>query len=128
MSNPVLEGFFFTTNKVIMPFQVHKESDVKFVFSVIGNSHQLSDSIGFKYNGAFVMFDVNADQFNAFKNDVLGKAVNVWRIDEERNVLGKWTTSDDPLGASALGGKRNTKRRSHAKRRSHKKKTHRRLN
>jgi len=132
MSNLVLEGFFFTTNKVIMPFQVDKQSESNFVFYVNGNSHQLSNSVGFAYNRAFVKFDVNADQFNAFKNDVLGKNVAVWRIDKERTVLGKWTTYDDPLGASALGGKRNKKKRSHAKRhshtkrRSHKKKTHRR--
>jgi mRNA-degrading endonuclease HigB of HigAB toxin-antitoxin module len=134
MSDPVLvlKGFFFTTNKVIIPFEVYKDGEMKFVFYVNGNSNELSDSVGFTYNGAFVKFDVNADQFDAFKNDVLGKNVAVWRIDEARTVLGKWTTDDDPLGASALGGKRNKKKRSHkkrhshAKRRSHKKKTHRR--
>ena len=90
------------------------------------------------FGGNDFSIEITEKAYHNFVNNVLGKPVDRWQINPidlvgivGRNtdvliILGQWTTEDDPLGASALGGKRKKKRRSHKKQRSHKKKTHRR--
>lgn len=87
------------------------------------------------FGGNDFSIEITEKAYHNFVNNVLGKPVHRWQINPIDRVgintdmliiSGKWTTEDDPLGASAVGGKRNTKRRSHKKQRSHKKKTHRR--
>ena len=90
--NTLMSGFYVSANDTIVEFTVANNQE-RIQFNFNKDSRTLANGLGYPDRVPAFQFDINPEQFEHFKNNVLDKNGNVWFIDEKKIVPGKWTTS-----------------------------------